>query len=340
MIGSRSAASVVLRSANRRRLAACGLVLLSLAAACIPTTTPSAVPASTSTLAPSPTPTAEPPFVLLIRPEGASRITDELALSVKQLAEQGGLALVTAAELAPGLISESARRVVIEDNAPGMPSILADLGGAEAFVVRSGQVDRFQPGDPTPGSEFELRQAFSAGYATSLLAPEWRIAAVVPADPPDVDDAFRQGGIFGCGLCNPPYPPYAGYPLVEVSQSEAETLGALESLAAQGVTAVYLGEGLATQASVQAASQQGMLIVGADLPPEAGSGTWAASIRPDLPAALRMAWEMDPQATASVVAPLRLESTNPDLFSPGRQDDLRRLFDQLETGAVRVLLDS
>ena len=340
MIGPKSADGLFLRSVKPRCLAACVVVLLSLAAACIPATPPPTEPPSTSTPAPSPTPTAQPPFVLLIRPEGAGRITDELAQSVEQLAEQGGLAFVTAAELTPDRISPSARRIVIGDDAPGLPSVLADLAGAQAFIVRSGQIDRLQTGEPTPASEFELRRAFSAGYATSLLAPEWRIAAVVPADLPDVGEAFRQGGVFGCGLCNPPYPPYAEYPLVAVSQSEAETLSALEALAAQDVTVIYLGPGLATQASAQAASQLGMLVVGADFPPEAGSDSWAASIRPDLPAALRIAWEMDPQATEPVVAPLRLESTNSDLFSPGRQDDLRRLFDQLETGAVRILLDS
>lgn len=83
-----------------------------------------------------------------------------------------------------------------------------------------------------------------------------------------------------------------------------------------------------------------MLVLGADLPPQAPSGTWAASIRPDLASALRTLWSADTDTVASVVAPLRLESTDPDVFSPGRQDDVERLFAQLESGAVRILLDS
>ena len=83
-----------------------------------------------------------------------------------------------------------------------------------------------------------------------------------------------------------------------------------------------------------------MLVLGADRPPVAPPGTWAASIRPDLAAALRMLWDADANTLASAAAPLRLESVDPDVFSPGRQDDVERLFAQLESGAVRVLLDS
>ena len=190
-----------------------------------------------------------------------------------------------------------------------------------------------------PSTEFELRRAFAAGYAASLLAPESRIAAVLPADPADAISAFTQGGTFGCGLCNPPYPPFAEYPLVEVSQSEADTLRALDALADLSVSALYLGPGLATPQVLQAATARGLLLLGADLPPEVSPGTWAASIRPDLPAALRQVWEADADTPASAVAPLRLEQVDPELLSPGRQQDVERLFAKLESGAVRVLLE-
>ena len=216
---------------------------------------------------------------------------------------------------------------------------MAALPDINVLAVHPGGAERFTGSAPTPSTEFELRRAFAAGYAASLLAPEWRIAAVLPADPGDAVSAFTQGGTFGCGLCNPPYPPFAEYPLVEVSQSEADTLRALDALAELGVTALYLGPGLATPQVLQTATARGLLLLGADLPPEVSPEMWAASILPDLPAALRQVWEADGEAPASAVAPLRLERVDPDLFSPGRQDDVERLFTKLESGAVRVLLE-
>ena len=265
---------------------------------------------------------------------------EELASTVAELAEASGLVLVTAAELTPQLVTGGTRRVIVEGADPGLAALAEELPQVEILVIQPGQIDRLQPDLQAPSKDFELRRAFSAGYASSLLAPEWRIGAILPPQSAERQSAFIQGGVFGCGLCNPPYPPFAEYPLVEISQSEEGTLLALEALALQGVSTVYLGENLATQAAVQAAAERGMLLLGADLPPVAPPGTWAASIRPDLPAALRTIWEADANTVASAAAPLRLQSVDPDVFSPGRQDDVERLFAQLESGAVRVLPDS
>jgi hypothetical protein len=288
---------------------------------------------------PPATPTPEPPSVLLVRREGSTLIDDEFSATVAQLAEMSGLALVAAAELTPDLLTSATRRVIVEGGDPGLAALAAERPELEIFVVQYGQVDRL-PDLAEPSRAFELRRTFSAGYASSLLAPEWRIGGILPPEPTEMQSAFIQGGIFGCGLCNPPFPPFAEYPLVEISESDEGTLRALETLALQGVSAVYLGEGLATQAAVQAAAERGMLLLGADLPAEAPPGTWAASIRPDLAAALRTIWGAEGSTLASAVAPLRLESVDPDMFSPGRQDDVEHLFEQLESGAVRVLLGS
>ncbi len=328
------------RLGGRQCTPAISLAILALfAQACAPAVT-QPPPVTPTFPPPTATPTPEPPSVLLVQPDGTTPVDDGLAATIAQLAEESGLVLVTATEVAPGEVSAATLHVIVEGVDPGLSALAVARPDLEIFVIQSGQVDRLQPELPVPGREFELRRAFSAGYASSLLAPQWRIGGVLPADPTDAHSAFIQGGIFGCGLCNPPYPPYADYPLVEISQSEAETLSAIESLAQVGVSALYLGEGLATQAAVQAAAERGMLVLGADLPPQAPSGTWAASIRPDLGAALRTIWSADADTVASVVAPLRLESTDPDVFSPGRQDDVERLFAQLESGAVRILLDS
>lgn len=328
------------RAGDRRCTAVIALAVLALLAqACTPAVT-QAPPDTPTSPPPTATPTPEPASVLLIQPDGSTPVDAGLAATIAQLAEERGLVLVTATEVAKAEVSPATRRVIVIGVDPGLSTLAAGRPDLEIFVIQSGQVDQLQPELPVPGREFELRRAFSAGYASSLLAPQWRIGAVLPAEPPDAHSAFVQGGIFGCGLCNPPYPPYADYPLVEISQSEAETLSAVESLAQLGVSALYLGEGLATQAAVQAAAERGMLVLGADLPPQGPSGTWAASIRPDLAAALRTIWEADADSPASVVAPLRLESTDPDVFSPGRQADVEALFNQLESGAVRVLLDA
>lgn len=326
------------RSRPDRLVVLCLLVLLGTAAqACAPASTPTPTASPVPPL-PTATPTLEVPSALLVVRDGNSLFDQELADEVARLAEQDTLALVRATKLDPGSLGDATRRVVLDAGDPDLSSLAAAAPGIVMVAVHPGGAERFTGSAPAPGSEFELRRAFAAGYAVSLLAPEWRIAAILPAEPGEAASAFAQGGTFGCGLCNPPYPPFAEYPLVEVSQSEADTLRALDALAElSSVSALYLGPGLATPEVVQAARARGLLLIGADLPPEGSAGTWAASIRPDLPAALRQVWAADADAPASAVAPLRLEQVDPELLSPGRQEDVERLFAKLESGSVRVL---
>ena len=103
--------------------------------------------------------------------------------------------------------------------------------------------------------------------------------------------AFVQGTIYHCGLCNPAFPPFVEYPLVERATNEAEALAALTNLAAADVEVVYLGPGLATDASAQLASELGMITLGAEAPPSQSEGAWAATLAPDLVQALEQAWQ-------------------------------------------------
>ncbi|MCJ7511879.1 MAG: hypothetical protein MUO23_02780 [Anaerolineales bacterium] len=277
--------------------------------------------------------------MLLVRPEGSSLVTQGLVDTLAALANESGLALNFTDGLLPAKITAATRRVVVESGTPRLEELAADNPQAQFLVIEAGGVVLLQPGAFPVDDPFEAKRSFAAGYAASLLAPEARIGAVLPAALPSAGEGFFQGGVYACGLCNPPYPPYADYPLTTVSTSDEESLAALEGLAVQGVSTVYLGRGIASQEVALAASDLGMLIVGAEPPPPGASDTWAATISADLPAALRQAWGDDGASPANWVAPLQMEYVDPDLFSPGRQDDLVRLIDRLESGAVRVLLD-
>ncbi len=267
-------------------------------------------------------------------------MTDEVVDAVKTLAEETGLVLLVSESLETLPSDPGTRLVVAESGQSGLEAAVTAHPSARFLLLDASGVHIPIGAPVSPDEAFESRRCFAAGYATSLLAPDYRIGALLSPSPSGGPSAFTQGVVYGCGLCNPAYPPFAEYPLVTAVNSEFEAMAALEELAQQGVTTVYLGAGITTAPLAQAANALGMTLLGAQPPPASSGLLWAGSLRADLPAALRQAWTgAENDSTSTYVAPLRLEHADPGIFSPGRQFDLMQLIERLESGAVRVLTD-
>ena len=73
--------------------------------------------------------------------------------------------------------------------------------------------------------QLEVQRTFMAGYITTLIAPDWRAAGLLPDAPADLQDAFINGGRYWCGRCIPMYAPLVLFPLAGTQPAGTDAAG-------------------------------------------------------------------------------------------------------------------
>jgi len=192
------------------------------------------------------------------------------------------------------------------------------------------------------GGDRPDRQGFLAGYLAAVITRDWRVGVISPTDLDSGRSAlqgFQNGLIFYCGLCRPAYPPYYQYPVfaeVTSSASLEEQRAAADILIANAVESVYIYPGAGSEDLFDYLAQAGIKIIGGVEPPPHVLNQWVASIRVDWESAIREAWLMliEGEGGFSLEAPVTLTDRNENNFSPGRQQFVERLLEDLLAGYV------
>ena len=188
-------------------------------------------------------------------------------------------------------------------------------------------------------------RAFLAGYASTVIAPDFRSAGLFLADepygPPQVY-AFQNGGGYFCGTCYPYYSPLVQFPLVGYLSAGADTTawqGLANELLLNVVYVIYLDE-YASDPVLQAdLAGKGIILVGSDSPPDTVRNMYAATIGFDLPAALLSLQEyILGSAESSVInAPLQIRDINDQYLTPGKLQNVEKIRESLEAGVIAPL---
>ena len=186
-----------------------------------------------------------------------------------------------------------------------------------------------------------VQEAFLAGYVAALAAPEWRAGMLsLPGTPQGqaAQDAFLNGARYLCGLCNPKYPPYSGYPLAVDLAGQGDTSGgaAVQALVAKAVRTVYVYPPASTPGLLDQLSQAGLQIVGSQAPAESLRPRWTASVRSDYAAALKSAWPdlLAGKDGAATSAPLIVTDVQASALTPGRMRLVEELIQNLAGGWI------
>jgi len=323
-------------------LAACGASPTPTIAAASPT------PASSHTAPPAPTltPTALPGRVLLVVPEGSAEtaggvLAREIQPILAGFAQDEGLELEVRTGQAAGELDPTIRIVVALASDPG----IAGLAGAapDTRFIAVG-IPGLQPssnlfviGNPDRQA---VQEAFLAGYIAALTAPEWRAGMLGQPSAPQgqaAQDAFLNGARYLCGLCNPKFPPYGGYPLAVELPGEGEE-AAVQELIAKAVKTVYVFPPAATPQLLDQLSQAGLQIVGSQAPAESLRPRWIASVRSDYAAGLKSAW---PDVIAGkdgveTAAPLVVTDIQASALTPGRMRLVAEVIENLAGGWIQM----
>ncbi|MBN2556110.1 MAG: hypothetical protein JXA97_09260 [Anaerolineales bacterium] len=182
---------------------------------------------------------------------------------------------------------------------------------------------------------------FLAGYAASLIAPDWRTAILtdVQSDPGDVlENAYYQGGKFFCGLCRPERPPYEDYPLLLNLDpgDESSWQRVSEIIRTAGIDVIYIEPGTLDPDKIAYLEDAGVQWIGSEL--ENYPGSPALLIAFDPASVLEEHWEelmLRPQGGV-LPLPLIVVGVREDEVSPGRYAVIRAIGDDLENGFIGI----
>ena len=321
-------------------------------AACGSAGTPEPV-VPTPTFTPGYTPTPVDPLVILVLPgdvssrdsetyqnlvydlaqENAMRFQLRNSLSVEELLmERPSLKVVIALAPDPGLAILAAAAPEVQFLAIDIPGITA--GGN---ITTIGGVD--QPID---------KQAFLAGYLAPMFASEWRVGILSQKDTPGGESArtaFTNGYHFFCGYCRnaifssprPDYPVVVRIPTDALLNEYIYFAAALRDYNTNFYAeVVYLYPEVATEDVASYLAEEGVLMIGQELPSEDLRSSWIVSIQPDVIPAIRNAFPelLAGRGGVSIPTPLFLTDINESLLTEGKLALVQETLDGLLNGTI------
>jgi hypothetical protein len=183
--------------------------------------------------------------------------------------------------------------------------------------------------------------AFIAGYIGAMITQDYHTGALLVKDSPEaaaITTAFRAGQEFFCGLCNPYAGPFEEYPLVQDIPQDAKPneYGAYaDILIRKKVETLFLQPGIDTPELLQYLPTVGVLMIGTQTPTKDVPG-WVVTLQPNYLEAMKAAFPdlLAGQGGKAFPAPLAFTNANPDLFGVGKQNNARKVLDDLLAGFI------
>ena len=320
-----------------------GLVLSACAGTNEPAETP--IPTSTDTPIVPPTLTSTPtvPLAVLVLPADMDTETSDIyQKTVYDLTQASGMRFqvrntFTAADLEPGL------KVVIA--LPPDPGILELAAAAPDVQFLSINIPDVTAGGNISvlGSNSQSNiAAFLAGYTAAMLTDDYRVGMLMPKDNNDATqsfNAFANGRKYYCGLCRPYfYLPWDFPQFLEIgAEQDVNDYDAFADILIlqYKVRTIFIHPDIYTQDLVDYIGTTGTYMIGTTSPEQRPAG-WIMTIQPDTIQAIQSAWPslIAGQGGLTVQSPLGLSDIDPDLLSPGKQQDVQETLDKLQKGLI------
>jgi len=304
-----------------------------------------ATTAPADTLVPLPTLTATPtvPLAILILPADMDQETSDLyQKTVYDLTQASGMRFqvlnnLTPADIEPGL------KIVIA--LPPDPGILALAAAAPDVQFLAINLPGVEPGVNISvlgnNSQFEIA-AFLAGYTTAMLTEDYRVGMLMPRDNENAIrslNSFTNGRRFFCGLCRPYfYLPWDFPQYIDIGADEdVNNYDAYADILIlqKKARALFIHPDIYTQDLVDYIGTTGTTMVGTISPEQRPAG-WIMTIQPDTIKAIQSAWPqlLAGQGGLTVQSPLGLSDVDPGLLSPGKQQNVQKILDDLQKGLI------
>jgi hypothetical protein len=327
-------------------LLACSPTFADSTATLSPTSSPALntrPPATATIAAQKATPTLGQNLVVLVAgPDSDPVLTEQLTLTLSELAEADGLDFEVRTSFSPEDPTAEIKLLASGPPDPGLQAI-AQTSPATQFLGIS--IPALEPApNLTVISDQQSspdKSGFLAGYLAAVVTPEWRVG-VISSDSNDgvlQRQGFINGVIFFCGLCRQTYPPYNAYPMfgeAPANSNPSEWLAIANTLIDSAVQTVYIPPGVGDESLLEHLAAAGINLIGTTSPPPGTEERWLASIKTDPSPVIRDAWPeiMAGQEGMILTAPLSITDINFDLFSPGRQQLVEKMLFDFNAGFI------
>ncbi len=240
-----------------------------------------------------PTPTPIPPDrAILIAPADtdAGMLVEAQAL-MAELTASTGLQFETRAEITEDTLTADVKVVVFLSHPDNLGTLAAKAPATQFVAISS--LDWTPPANVTLIHVQDNDAAFLAGYTAAILAPNFRVGALLAAESTSVSLAFENGVHYYCGTCSALINPLNSYPIVSVQSAGSAPevwQAAFDQININKVNVVYVAkEAMSAQLLTYLAAQD-VAIIANQTPLEEGRVRWAGSIYLDGISPLREIW--------------------------------------------------
>ncbi len=240
-----------------------------------------------------PTSTPLPPdrAVLVAPADADASLVSAAQALLTELTASSGLQFETRAEVTPDTLTSDVKIVVFLNHPDNLGTLAARAPHTQFVAISS--LDWTPPSNVTLIHQQENDAAFLAGYAAAILAPNFRVGALLASENPSLDLAFQNGVSYYCGMCSSQINPLNSYPVVSI-QSAASTpdiwQASFDQLNQSKVNVLYVTkEALSTQLLSYLADKD-VAVIANQAPPDESFANWAGSIYLDTLSPLREIW--------------------------------------------------
>lgn len=317
------------------------ILVLTLSSCKSPTAGPQPAETLTALTAVPVTPTVESSRLVYVTT--APTEGDANAAILSAFAAANSLKFETFASIEAAALTGTEKIVVLQQAAENQEALLSGAPQTQFISLSGGDADGKSNLSVVTAKPEDV--AFMAGYLSTLIAYDWRSAALLTTDGPlgaGEADAFWNGGKFVCGKCNPVYPPMVDLPQIInlASGSDAASwLAAANQILPNWAEAVYLDAEAATPEVLDVFAAAEVTVLSTIQPPADSSAYWGATISANSSEVLQTALEnaLAGQGGQTYSASIVLTNVNPDLVSPAKQDLFNQTAALVAAGKIGTL---
>jgi len=246
--------------------------------------------------APTPIPTQVPTnapdrAVLALPADVVEADRAEAQALIGELAASSGLEFEIREEIFANEITPDVKVVVFLSQPDNLGSLAAGAPSTQ-FIALSDQ-DWNPPGNVTIIRKNDGHAAFLSGYLAAMLAPDFRVGAMLASENGADNQAFVNGVRYFCGLCAAKIFPLNTYPVVTqqpAGSAPAVWQGAFNELYGSKLNVVYMAPEALTPELATYLSTADVAFIGTQSPPQEILPRWAATVNLDGLSPIREVW--------------------------------------------------
>ena len=243
---------------------------------------------------PAASPTALPAAdrVVLVAPADADpAIASDAEIVLRELAASSGLEFEKREKVIANEITPDMKVMVFLRQPDNLGSLATGAAGTQ-FVAITDQ--DWNPGpNVTVIRTREDHAVFAAGYLAALLAPNYRVGALLPAENPALSQAFLNGVNYYCGLCASLLYPLNKYPFISTqpaASAAAAWQAGFDAINVNKINVLFVAKEAASPELLAYLAALDVAMIGDKTPPAEGKPKWVATIYSDGITPVREIW--------------------------------------------------